>query len=93
LAINNIVVCSEHEPQEERRKTCPKCEKIFKTKAGLRLHLKQHFDEESLLACLACEFRTPQRANLIRHMATKHGQDVDGRLLGTYRNCGGLEEI
>jgi hypothetical protein len=72
---------SEHEPQENRHKTCPKCEKVFKTKAGLKMHLKQHF-EESLSTCLVCEFRTPQRSNMIKHMATKHGQDMEGRLLG-----------
>ena len=71
---------SEHIPQEDKKKKCPKCEKVFKTKTGLNMHLKQHFDE-SLFSCLTCDFKTPQKLNLIKHTASKHGQDVDGRML------------
>ena len=71
---------SEHIPQEAIKKQCPKCDKVFKTKAGLKQHLKQHFDE-SLYSCLVCEFKTPQKLNLVKHTASKHGQDVEGRPL------------
>ena len=71
---------SEHIPQEAIKKQCPKCDKVFKTKAGLNMHLKQHFDE-SLYSCLVCDFKTPQKLNLVKHTASKHGQDVEGRPL------------
>ena len=71
---------SEHIPQEAIKKQCPKCDKVFKTKAGLKQHLKQHYDE-SLYSCLVCEFKTPQKLNLVKHTASKHGQDVEGRPL------------
>ena len=30
---------------QEKQKKCIKCKKVFKTKYGLKLHLKEHFDE------------------------------------------------
>ena len=77
---------SEHIPQEDKKKKCPKCVKVFKTKTGLNLHLKQHFDE-SLFSCLVCDFKTPQKLNLVKHTASKHGQDVEGRLLDMNFTC------
>lgn len=77
---------SEHIPQEAKKKKCPKCEKVFKTKTGLNMHLKQHFDE-SLFSCLRCDFKTPQKLNLVKHTASKHGQDVEGRLLDMSFSC------
>ena len=77
---------SEHIPQEAMKKKCPKCPKTFRTKTGLNMHLKQHFDE-SLHGCLSCDFKTPQKLNLIKHMASKHGQDVDGKLLELDISC------
>ena len=70
----------EHIPQEDKKKKCPKCEKVFKTKTGLNMHLKQHFDE-ALFSCLSCDFKTPQKLNLVKHTASKHGEDVEGKLL------------
>ena len=77
---------TEHIPQEEKKKKCPKCEKVFKTNTGLKLHLKQHLDE-SLFNCLVCDFKTPQKLNLVKHTASKHGQDVEGRLLDMNFAC------
>jgi len=77
---------SEHIPQEAKKKKCPKCDKVFKTKTGLNMHLKQHFDE-SLFSCLVCDFKTPQKLNLVKHTASKHGQDVEGRLLALSFSC------
>ena len=77
---------TEHIPQEEKRKKCFKCEKVFKTNTGLKLHLKQHLDE-SLFNCLVCDFKTPQKLNLVKHTASKHGQDVEGRLLDMNFSC------
>jgi len=76
---------SDHIPQDKEEKRCIKCEKVFKTKYGLTLHLKEHFDEK--LSCIVCEFTTTQKSNLTKHMATKHGQDVDGRLLEDRFKC------
>jgi len=81
---------SEHIPPEAHKKKCPKCEKVFKTKAGLNMHLKHHFDE-SLFPCLSCDFKTPQRFNLVKHMAAKHGQDVDGNVLEATLFCSQCE--
>jgi len=77
---------SEHIPQEAKKKKCPKCDKVFKTKTGLNMHLKQHFDE-SLFSCMRCDFKTPQKLNLVKHTASKHGQDVEGRLLDMSFAC------
>ena len=71
---------SEHISEDNSKKQCPKCEKVFKTKTGLNMHLKQHFDE-SLFSCLVCDFKTPQKLNLVKHCASKHGQDIEGREL------------
>ena len=40
------LVPSDHIPQDKEEKRCIKCEKVFKTKYGLTLHLKEHFDEK-----------------------------------------------
>ena len=77
---------SEHQSEEAVKKQCPKCDKVFKTKTGLNMHLKQHFDE-SLYSCPVCEFKTPQRLNLIKHTASKHGLDVDGKPLDATFSC------
>jgi len=76
---------SDHIPQEEKQKKCIKCEKVFKTKYGLKLHLKEHFDER--LSCIVCNFQTAQKSNLTKHMASKHSQDIDGRLLEDRFKC------
>ena len=75
-------------PQEEekKKKKCPNCDKVFKTNTGLRLHLKQH-SGESLFNCLVCDFKTPQKLNLVKHTSSKHGQDVDGKLLDMNFAC------
>ena len=36
------------------------------------------------LACSVCDFQTAQKSNLARHMASKHSQDLEGRLLGKH---------
>ena len=77
---------SEHISEDKTKKQCPKCEKVFKTKTGLNMHLKQHFDE-SLFSCLACDFKTPQKLNLVKHMASKHGQDIEGKQLDESFSC------
>ena len=46
MLMKTFFVCfSDHIPQDEAQKRCFKCEKVFKTKYGLKLHLKEHFDE------------------------------------------------
>ena len=77
---------SEHAPEEATKKCCPKCKKVFKTKVGLNMHLKQHFDD-SLYCCKTCDFKTPQKLNLVKHTASKHGQDIDGNLLDATFAC------
>ena len=77
---------SQHMPEEDQKKKCPKCEKVFKTKTGLNLHLKQHFDD-SLYSCPACDFKTPQKLNLIKHTTAKHGIDIDGKQLVASFQC------
>ena len=39
------------------------------------------------LACSVCDFQTAQKSNLARHMASKHSQDLEGRLLGKQFSC------
>ncbi|QQP39194.1 Uncharacterized protein FKW44_019992 [Caligus rogercresseyi] len=44
-------------PGKDKMK-CSKCIKEFKSKIGLKLHLKQHYNDQ-LNLCLFCDFKTP----------------------------------
>ena len=56
---------------------CEHCDKDFKSREGLKLHVKAHFASEHV-QCTDCDFATVQKANLAKHMATKHCKSVDG---------------
>ena len=78
-----------HKPS--MRKQCQKCEKSFNSSTGLLLHMKAiHWDEN--YKCRICDFKTPQRLNLEKHMVSKHGLDTDGNKLDPTLKCAICEE-
>lgn len=70
----------------ENQMVCNKCQKSFKSRSGLKLHLQKHY-EDDLHKCTVCDFKTPQKANLIKHLATKHKKGQDGEDLKMNKAC------
>ncbi|XP_040568391.1 uncharacterized protein [Lepeophtheirus salmonis] len=73
------------EPLKKTKLKCMKCLKEFRSKVGLQLHLKKHFNDTYV--CSVCDFKTPQRINLIKHMASKHKKGIDGKDLSSDFKC------
>ena len=72
----------------KKLRICQKCGKAFKSRVGLKLHLQTHQEEGSVLhQCGFCEFRTPQKVNLIKHLAVKHKKDEHGQELKMNKAC------
>ncbi|CAB4065019.1 KRAB [Lepeophtheirus salmonis] len=46
---------------------------------------KKHFNDTYV--CSVCDFKTPQRINLIKHMASKHKKGIDGKDLSSDFKC------
>ena len=59
----------------KKLRMCNKCGKPFKSRCGLKLHMQTHDSEDMLNSCTFCDFKTPQKANLIKHLAVKHKKD------------------
>ncbi|XP_048877112.1 zinc finger protein 462 [Brienomyrus brachyistius] len=57
---------------------CPQCDRIFMSKQGLRSHERSHtaiamFSREDKYNCQYCQFVSPFRHNLDRHIQSHHG--------------------
>ncbi len=65
---------------------CEFCGKPFRSRAGLKLHVRQH-RQDRLWRCSECPFSTPQRSNLVRHLAARHRKGVDGADLKADFKC------
>ncbi|KAK3869508.1 hypothetical protein Pcinc_025184 [Petrolisthes cinctipes] len=61
--------------------TCAVCAKRLKTRATARSHLRMHQGEDFMYKCESCSVMYSQRNNLIKHLASKHQQDAEGRAL------------
>ena len=75
-----------HNEFEARKLNVCKCGKSFKSKSGLKLHQQTHA-EKDLHHCSSCTFKTPQKANLIKHLAVKHKKDENGLELKMSKAC------
>ena len=51
------------------------------------MHLQTHDAVEDLHSCSFCNFKTPQKANLIKHLAVKHRKDEHGLELKMSKAC------
>ena len=75
-----------HSEFEAKKLKICKCGKSFKSKSGLKLHQQTHINKD-LHHCSSCTFKTPQRANLIKHLAVKHKKDENGLELKMSKAC------
>ncbi|CAG0886354.1 unnamed protein product [Darwinula stevensoni] len=66
---------------------CKDCGKLFKSKGGLNSHLKSHQGEDVLFKCGFCPFKTIQKFNLTKHLASQHQRDLSGNLLKNSFAC------
>jgi len=71
----------------KKLRMCNKCGKPFKSRCGLKLHMQTHDSEDMLNSCTFCDFKTPQKANLIKHLAVKHKKDHQGQELKMNKAC------
>lgn len=67
--------------------TCAICSKKFKTRATIKTHLRVHRGEEVMYKCESCPVMYSQKFNLIKHLASKHQCDADGRPLTQSLSC------
>lgn len=51
---------------------CTTCGKCYKWKASLRNHLKNECGKEPQYQCDLCSYRTRQKGNFLRHLASMH---------------------
>ncbi|KAG7172889.1 serine-rich adhesin for platelets-like [Homarus americanus] len=67
--------------------TCAVCNKKFKTRATVKTHLRVHRGEEVMYKCECCPVMYSQKFNLIKHLASKHQRDAEGRPLTQSLSC------
>lgn len=51
---------------------CKACGKAYKWKASLRNHMKNECGKEPRFQCSVCVYKSKQKGNYIRHLATIH---------------------
>ena len=83
---NKHMTTHSEELSPKKLRICSKCGKSFKSRCGLKLHLQTH-DSEDLNTCSYCDFKTPQKANLVKHLAVKHKKDEQGHELKMNKSC------
>lgn len=81
------VVHTQNEDGGEKLRLCPKCGKAFKSRCGLKLHIQTHNANGDLHACSFCDFKTPQKVNLVKHLAVKHKKNEQGDELKMNKAC------
>ena len=75
-----------HSEVPKKMRMCNKCGKAFKSRCGLKLHLQTH-EEDMQHECSFCDFKTPQKVNLVKHLAVKHKKDEHGEELKMNKAC------
>ncbi|XP_045111561.1 protein tramtrack, beta isoform-like isoform X3 [Portunus trituberculatus] len=51
---------------------CSRCSRLYKTRKGLKHHVKNECGVEPRFQCSHCDWRFKQKAHLLRHVARKH---------------------
>nr|XP_045604201.1 uncharacterized threonine-rich GPI-anchored glycoprotein PJ4664.02-like [Procambarus clarkii]XP_045604202.1 uncharacterized threonine-rich GPI-anchored glycoprotein PJ4664.02-like [Procambarus clarkii]XP_045604203.1 uncharacterized threonine-rich GPI-anchored glycoprotein PJ4664.02-like [Procambarus clarkii]XP_045604204.1 uncharacterized threonine-rich GPI-anchored glycoprotein PJ4664.02-like [Procambarus clarkii] len=67
--------------------TCAVCNKKFKTRSTMKIHLRVHRGEEVMYKCESCPVMYSQKFNLTKHLASKHQRDANGRPLTQSLSC------
>lgn len=55
-----------------RSNECSRCGRLYKTRKGLKHHIKNECGVEPRFQCTRCDWKFKQKAHLLRHMARKH---------------------
>ena len=53
---------------------CDRCGRLYKTRKGLKHHVKNECGVEPRFQCTFCDWKFKQKAHLLRHVARKHTQ-------------------
>lgn len=56
---------------------CTACGRMYKWKASLRNHIKNECGKEPQFKCRFCVYKTRQKGNFYRHLATIHNVTVN----------------
>ncbi|KAB7503907.1 hypothetical protein Anas_09421 [Armadillidium nasatum] len=59
-------------PTHLRSNECSRCGRLYKTRKGLKHHIKNECGVEPRFQCSHCDWKFKQKAHLLRHMARKH---------------------
>lgn len=59
-------------PFHLRSNECERCGRLYKTRKGLKHHIKNECGVEPRFQCTRCDWKFKQKAHLLRHMARKH---------------------
>ena len=59
-------------PVHIRSNECSRCGRLYKTRKGLKHHIKNECGVEPRFQCSHCDWKFKQKAHLLRHMARKH---------------------
>ncbi|ROT70673.1 putative longitudinals lacking protein, isoform G-like isoform X24 [Penaeus vannamei] len=59
-------------PQLMRSNECSRCGRLYKTRKGLKHHIKNECGVEPRFQCIHCDWKFKQKAHLLRHVARKH---------------------
>lgn len=55
-----------------RSNECSRCGRLYKTRKGLKHHIKNECGVEPRFQCIHCDWKFKQKAHLLRHVARKH---------------------
>ncbi|KAK7071399.1 hypothetical protein SK128_008574 [Halocaridina rubra] len=59
-------------PALMRGNECSRCGRVYKTRKGLKHHIKNECGVEPRFQCIHCDWKFKQKAHLLRHVARKH---------------------
>ncbi|XP_066959267.1 longitudinals lacking protein, isoforms A/B/D/L-like isoform X3 [Macrobrachium rosenbergii] len=59
-------------PPLMRANECSRCGRLYKTRKGLKHHIKNECGVEPRFQCIHCDWKFKQKAHLLRHVARKH---------------------
>ncbi|KAL5006304.1 hypothetical protein ScPMuIL_015110 [Solemya velum] len=65
-----------HRHSSERKHICPECQRSFKTKTQMLVHMRTHTGEKPF-HCPECPYKSTTRGNMRLHLANRHKFNVD----------------